>query len=916
MNSEERTNARARDAGYTPDQNAAHQFLTELRTRIATQNLPYQHGVESDALSSLFKIFGQARETIKSNPGCDQFADLAIGMLNRDLRPFTARWHKLSSNGGLESRDGADEFRSDLSVLQVKMREHVKALRMLAYGNDQEDEEVEGPFSGEEWEKLFSDSIPYGIPSNDQIEVMNATLASRDLNCAGVEEINRLERTTIEDHRRVVAELAREAGIETETPPEGMNAVGLSCSGGGVRSATFSLGVIQILADKGLLKNIDYLSTVSGGGFVGSFLTRRMELPDSEKTVGGAYGPDPEPVRYLRQRAKYLTSQSLWEAWGMVTSTVAGMMMNWMVPLLVLIVLAVVTDIGELSVEEVNDMTFWRAYETHIYGFLLGLTFLGAVGFFFSLKKGEKASKWTGWFFTMATFLLVLGVIWKVICMIYNAIFDPARAANPDLLPRVFNDVGEVFQAIDDSFTGTIWGAGGFSLGTAAILLPVVLRFIPFLRHPKVRAILHRLSLLLSAAFIPIAAVAFYLFLCAIGKVKEVHLLGSDGPAVSGLAFLTGVAVFLFLLTSFFLNINLTAPHRLYRNGLAGTFVRRENDNSDSIELTKINERIDESGERTTGFAPYHLINAAANLPTSRSPGLRERMCDFFLFSKHFCGSPVSGYRPTEEWKMNGKPADLASAMAISGAAFSSNMGMSSIRPLRAILTFLNVRLGFWIRRPHMPGLLAKGLKLKHPGFSFLLREMAGVAMSEKHRWMNLSDGGHIENLAVYELLRRRCKFVICIDGECDPDFRFHGLVTLVRHARIDLGVRISPELSELRRDEETGHCRFHTHLCRIHYPDAGEGRPAATGLFLYVKLSTTGNESELIRKYQGTNPDFPHQTTMDQFFDEEQFEAYRQLGAHAGSGLFASCLTSGNTEPKSVESWFKSLSKNLLLPE
>ena len=92
--------------------------------------------------------------------------------------------------------------------------------------------------------------------------------------------------------------------------------------------------------------------------------------------------------------------------------------------------------------------------------------------------------------------------------------------------------------------------------------------------------------------------------------------------------------------------------------------------------------------------------------------------------------------------------------------------------------------------------------------------------------------------------------------------------------------MRIEAKLDDLRRDPQTGYSKCHFHLCRIYYPEG-------VGLLLYIKLSVTGNESELIKRYRINNPDFPHQTTLDQFFDQEQFEAYRELGVHAAEGLF-----------------------------
>jgi len=188
------------------------------------------------------------------------------------------------------------------------------------------------------------------------------------------------------------------------------------------------------------------------------------------------------------------------------------------------------------------------------------------------------------------------------------------------------------------------------------------------------------------------------------------------------------------------------------------------------------------------------LINATVNLPSSTDVALRERKSDFFLFSRHWCGAPSLEYKETKEWKAGGATIDLATAMAVSGAAASSYMELGSFPSLSALLTFLNVRLGYRLRRPG-PGCVGDA-----PGFQCLAREMLGVAMSEREAWVNLSDGGHIENTAVYELLRRRCKFIISVDGEADPQSTFEGHLTLVRHAQIDFGIHIEPDLTDLRR--------------------------------------------------------------------------------------------------------------------
>jgi hypothetical protein len=201
------------------------------------------------------------------------------------------------------------------------------------------------------------------------------------------------------------------------------------------------------------------------------------------------------------------------------------------------------------------------------------------------------------------------------------------------------------------------------------------------------------------------------------------------------------------------------------------------------------------------------------------------------------------------------------------------------------------------------------------PGFACLVREMLGIGMTERASWINLSDGGHIENMGVYELLRRRCKFIVSVDGEADPESNFHGHLTLVRHAQIDFGIRIEPDLTRLRPDAASRFSHSHSMMCRVHYPPVGDD-PGGVGLILYLKLSMTGDEIELVKRYRALHPDFPHQATLDQFFDEEQFEAYRQLGVHVAEGLFHPAVLGGRKQPDTVAAWFRALAGNLLLPE
>src|SRR5206468_3283551 len=101
-----------------------------------------------------------------------------------------------------------------------------------------------------------------------------------------------------------------------------------------------------------------------------------------------------------------------------------------------------------------------------------------------------------------------------------------------------------------------------------------------------------------------------------------------------------------------------------------------------------------------------------------------------------------------------------------------------------------------------------------------------------------------------------------------------------------------------------------------IKYPRLNSDSPAATGHLLYIKLSRTGNEPPHVNYYQSQHAEFPHESTADQFFSEDQFEAYRALGHHVADDLFSSELLGDETPPASLASWFAAISAALEDPK
>ena len=164
-----------------------------------------------------------------------------------------------------------------------------------------------------------------------------------------------------------------------------------------------------------------------------------------------------------------------------------------------------------------------------------------------------------------------------------------------------------------------------------------------------------------------------------------------------------------------------------------------------------------------------------------------------------------------------------------------------------------------------------------------LLAELFGLTNKDSS-YVYLSDGGHFENPGIYEMVRRRCKWIVAIDGGQDPDRGFAHLGTAVLKVWIDLGVRISfpnPGLLQLPKETDPANVPYFA-LGKIEYvsDDPGASDNPPQGYILYVKPTVRGDElaADLI-SYKRTHAQFPHQSTGDQWFDEPQLEGYRVLG-------------------------------------
>ena len=166
-----------------------------------------------------------------------------------------------------------------------------------------------------------------------------------------------------------------------------------------------------------------------------------------------------------------------------------------------------------------------------------------------------------------------------------------------------------------------------------------------------------------------------------------------------------------------------------------------------------------------------------------------------------------------------------------------------------------------------------------------LAEEAFGLTTDDKP-YVYLSDGGHFENLGLYEMVRRRCRFIVVVDAGCDPDFAFEDLGNALRKIFIDLGIRIHFDgLGAIRNrpvgaDMELRNAIPYSAIGTIDYESAdGTEEGCGNGHIVYVKPAYHGTEGAGIISYATAHPTFPHESTSDQFFTESQFESYRSLG-------------------------------------
>lgn len=308
--------------------------------------------------------------------------------------------------------------------------------------------------------------------------------------------------------------------------------------------------------------------------------------------------------------------------------------------------------------------------------------------------------------------------------------------------------------------------------------------------------------------------------------------------------------------------------------------------------------------------ALFPVINVALNAVATKRLAWQERKALPFVLTPLVCGSgwlgPAGAYVISNRYggqerdqALEGNGVTLAAAMAISGAAASPNMGYHSSPSTAFLMTLFNVRLGAWLPNPALwkPGSDDNPVEKQRNAAGLLLRELVGRTEDSKPD-VYLSDGGHFENLGLYEMIRRRCAYIVVVDTGCDPGFGFEDLGNALRKISIDFNVDITFSDFNVRAKGETGRPRFAHAVGTIDYPEGWQGK------LLYLKPTLTDDLPLDVRAYSTAHGSFPHETTADQWYTESQFESYRRLGQHLVETIGATTYESFSEGPDRLSSF------------
>jgi predicted acylesterase/phospholipase RssA len=394
--------------------------------------------------------------------------------------------------------------------------------------------------------------------------------------------------------------------------------------------------------------------------------------------------------------------------------------------------------------------------------------------------------------------------------------------------------------------------------------------------------------------------------------IQDAYWMLLNSGSVGGLLLVGGISLVAGLLLSWRVDVNEFSLHHFYRNRLVRCYLGSSNpmrraepftgfDPDDDLSLCSLDENYP---------GPYPILSAALNITGGEELGYATRRAKSFAFTPLYCGYELGspgeneqrftrdhGFEPSYSKTEQGRsvagvgkfPQEcgilLGTAMAISGAAASPNMGYHTSPATAFFMALFDVRLGWWMGNSRR----AKAWASTGPalGLGYLFSELLAQS-DQKKKFVYLSDGGHFENLAVYELIRRRCRLIVACDGGADSAYQFTDLLGLIEKARTDFGVRIEIDYASVCPPAGSRESPKNFAVGEIYYDGNDVGILILVKASMPPRTAVVANTSlrrlpDDVWRYCDQHSTFPHQTTADQWFDELQFESYRALGEYIG---------------------------------
>jgi predicted acylesterase/phospholipase RssA len=675
---------------------------------------------------------------------------------------------------------------------------------------------------------------------------------------------------------------------------------GIALSGGGIRSASFSIGVLQALERLNVLRYLHYMSSVSGGGYTAAALSWQSHQHKTLSRWHFAFG---EPWRgaknetkfglldLVRHQADYLRPNVGLGTFALLAVSALNVLVSLAIYFSILVLLLQVLLKIRNVFGAIPWLSQWRAIS--LVGLISGFVL-------FWLAFGYLLHTW-------------FGVNERAAFRRYQVRIRLTTAASYVLIVTIAAGAVACLPLwVSSKFIPSSWENVSYpSVAVIAVCVMTVLVGAVWQWIAGVNAATRSLAAVPTSSRVPIVGAA----------AAAIYLLTSVCYWFVKFKMPDAMCVYVFLAVSislgFLTNINFFGLHRLYRDRLAETFLPNKsnvNKNRWGLATEVISAHLaDMGGASDPGL--YHLLNANLVIGTHQSLVYRRRGNDNFIFSHAFFGSGATGWH--ESRKFGRRDASLATAMAISGAAINPNAAGGGVGVTRnwfvaTIMALLNLRLGYWVVNPNAGNPRFPSLTLLLPWPNFLVPLLyPGLAgrTSETSHYLELTDGGHFDNTAIYELVRRRLRLIILVDAGADPDYQFDDLSNVIEKIRVDFGTKIE-FLDDRALDDiaprsggddayltRLGFARRGHAVARIVYRRSSRlGERDETGTLIIIKPTMVADLPHDIYHYRLHHESFPSETTTNQFFSERQMEAYRELGYQ---------LTKRMVEDAKVTDWF-----------